>query len=897
MTRRTPGLLAAALVLGGALAIAPTGTASAAAPPTLQVTNPTTVFATGTAVMTVASSATGVSWTLGDPQGLPLDTGTSPVTAGKASVDLTGLDPGYYELTVTATNVDGTSTATGSLAVVDPLPTDRRGSVFGAGTHVFETYKSAQLDAFDLVGYGLTRFDVSWRVVEKTKGVYTFPAYLDTAVHRVIAAGARPELVANFANPLYDEGRTPGSPEALAAFAEFANAVVEHYGPDDIDLAVWNEYTFNSTSECGDTPECYSEMIAAVTDRVHRDHPGTPVTASSTVTGAPGLAEIDAASAHFYGYPDPPETFLAQRLTELRQQMDAAPGGAGLPIWLDEFGYPTHIGGGTSADQQADYAIRSQVLALGAGADRLYWYDLVNDGWGEDVRENQFGVLRLSRNGFTGLTPKPGLAAQATVIRQLGNLDLLGQQQLDPVTHLARFGAPGKDDVRVLWSTEPRTVALVATHPVTVTDRFGAQTVLTPAAGRVHLAVDGHPVFVSGAVRQAAVVATPLLSFAVPDRLAVGESGSATITLDCTHPVRCAGLGRSLDAHVQGRTAQLPVRPGRVSTAAVQLTAPVRDGEYQAVATVTGPKGMFAALSGSTTAVPATVISAVGDLAAIDPATGTVRVSITNNTAHQVPLGTITFSADGRDVPLTGPSVIPATSTVEVALPDGPVQVWADLRWTVTAEVGGRTETASGSTGFGPVQASGTQVSAPIDLEEFGRFTYAAREWGGPADLSGTVVPSYGDGVFVLDAEITDDVFQQANAPENLWRSDSVQFAVSDGVPGSNLRESMEIGVALLPDGPVVYSFPPLNFGKKGITPGATAQVTRDGTTTRYHVEVPWTSLALDGPPAGTFGLSLAVNDDDNDGLGRAGFAEWGSGITATKSPALFRPVELWPAS
>jgi hypothetical protein len=889
MRRHLSGILSAAIVLTSLVLPAPG--AAAATPPTVSVTNPATVFTTGHVPITVTTSAPAVQWTLADPQGLPIRTGTAAATAGRLTLALDDIGPGYYELTVTAATTDGSTTATGALAVMSPATADRRGSVFGAGTHVFETYKSAQLGVFDTVGLGLTRIDVSWRVVETTKGVYTFPAWLDTAVHSMIASGARPELVANYANPLYDGGRTPSSPAALAAFAEFANAVVEHYGPEAVDLAVWNEYTLNTDADCGDPAECYATMVRTVSERVKRDHPNTPVMASSAVVPTSGLASVDAVSAHVYGYPDPPEAFLAAGVGRVRSALDATPGGGDIPIWLDEFGWPTHDGGGTSPDQQADYLIRGEVLALAAGADRLYWYDLVNDGWDEGSRENQFGLLRLSRNGFTGLTPKPALAAQATVIRELGGRTLQGVDNLDADTRLARFTG----DVRVLWSTAARSVTLAVPGPVTVTDRFGSRTTLTPVAGRVTLGLDGHPVFVDGAVRTATITTAPGVSFTVPDHLATGETGSGTVTVDCRHPAACAGLGNSVTVTVQGRTVTVLVHPGRTCSAAVSLTAPVRVGEYQATAAVAAGGRTVALLSASTTAVPATVITAAAELQSVDPATGTVRVSLTNNTRSAVPLGTVTWARGTETATLAAPASIPAGGTVTAALPSGPVDLWTDYRWTVTAQVAGAPVTAQGSTGFGPVRPAGTPVTTPIDLSTVGTFTYAARPWGGPADLSGTVVPSATGDAFVLDAAVTDDVFAQQNGAATLWRSDSIQFAISDGLPGSNLRESIEIGAALLPGGPAVYTFPPLNFGDGGPTAGATADITRDGTVTRYHVEVPWTSLGLTGPPVGTFGLSIAVNDDDNDGLGRAGFAEWGSGITGTKSSALFRPVQLWP--
>ncbi len=134
----------------------------------------------------------------------------------------------------------------------------------------------------------------------------------------------------------------------------------------------------------------------------------------------------------------------------------------------------------------------------------------------------------------------------------------------------------------------------------------------------------------------------------------------------------------------------------------------------------------------------------------------------------------------------------------------------------------------------------------------------------------------------IVNAKVTDDAFAQTETAPNLWRGDSLQFAVSNGLPGEN-PTSTEIGAALLPTGPAVYTFGTSDGSPTGTTPGAAATITRADGVTSYQVKVPWTALGFQAAPTGPIAISLALNE--NDGAGRAGAMQWASGIVTGKTP------------
>ena len=108
---------------------------------------------------------------------------------------------------------------------------------------------------------------------------------------------------------------------------------------------------------------------------------------------------MDAVSFHPYCSPQPPEKKL---LTDFSKLKALAPG---KPLWITEFGYPTHAGeAGVDEETQANYLVRAFLLARASPAiERVSWYDFQNDGEDPAEPEMNFGLVRknLSHNPRT----------------------------------------------------------------------------------------------------------------------------------------------------------------------------------------------------------------------------------------------------------------------------------------------------------------------------------------------------------------------------------------------------------------------------------------------------------------------------------------------------------------
>ncbi len=183
------------------------------------------------------------------------------------------------------------------------------------------------------------------------------------------------------------------------------------------------------------------------------------------------------------------------------------------------------------------------------------------------------------------------------------------------------------------------------------------------------------------------------------------------------------------------------------------------------------------------------------------------------------------------------------------------------------------------------------KLGAPITMGRSIQDGADAGKWGGPDDLSGNVWTSWDSHNFYVIAEIQDDVMCQTHDGADIWQGDSLQFALdplhleSEG-PGA----TYEIGLALTPKGPQVFSWLAPSGIKTGLMKNARLMVKRSGVKTIYQAAIPLADLAPLKPKAvKTVGFALVLNDDD--GTGRKSWLKWNSGIALEKTPYTFGDI------
>lgn len=181
----------------------------------------------------------------------------------------------------------------------------------------------------------------------------------------------------------------------------------------------------------------------------------------------------------------------------------------------------------------------------------------------------------------------------------------------------------------------------------------------------------------------------------------------------------------------------------------------------------------------------------------------------------------------------------------------------------------------------------------PIALDS--REQVKEKVWQGLADLSAQVLTQWDEEYFYIAASVTDDTSFQIFSPEDMWRGDSVQFALDTRRNAKIDREGYdtddyEFGMAAAPIRGVLYRF--AGGGRSpGVVSNAQVSVQRVGNRTIYEAAIPWPELEPMVPKDGTvMGFSVRVNDSDG---GHRGYMEWPGGMIGKKEPGRFIALRL----
>ena len=156
----------------------------------------------------------------------------------------------------------------------------------------------------------------------------------------------------------------------------------------------------------------------------------------------------------------------------------------------------------------------------------------------------------------------------------------------------------------------------------------------------------------------------------------------------------------------------------------------------------------------------------------------------------------------------------------------------------------------------------------------------------------------YGDFYFAADeknfyfaGKVIDNFHSAPDTGWDIWRNDSIQFSIGKGLPAPGIPY-YELGMSLTDSGvSEAYYWASPDKSGHGPLEGIDCQITRDDAakTTTYYIVIPWSVIPSVSYEDGAIAFSMLINE--NDGGGRNGYLEWGSGIGGTKDPTQFRAV------
>ncbi len=219
-------------------------------------------------------------------------------------------------------------------------------------------------------------------------------------------------------------------PKLISDFAQYVYAIVRHYRGVIQDWQIWNEPDLHQFWHPYPNPVDYAHLLARAYEAVKQANPNATV-----VLGGPSGADphpltfihdVAAAGGKFdvvsvQPYEDVPDLRLLSEVRALKAYRK--------PIWFTEMGWA----GETSCENvcgtegsQADRLARLYVVAAYAGVQRVFWYDLRDDGTGA-LFEDHFGLLEHD------FAAKPAYVAYEVSLYYLnrawlGGVDVLGPQ-------------------------------------------------------------------------------------------------------------------------------------------------------------------------------------------------------------------------------------------------------------------------------------------------------------------------------------------------------------------------------------------------------------------------------------------------------------------------------------
>ena len=887
-----------------------------------------------------------VDYSILDESGTGIKSGTiNDVQVNAGSVETIALDfnaiakYGTYSLSLNVLMADSGASLDGVFAFSRILSENRDVSdgMFGVCTHFAQGKGSIEdnLTAAQQAGAKYIRDEMYWSHAEQTKGVLQILPSWDEYVDTALAKGIKPLVVLSYGNGLYNGGMTPTSDEDIAAFANYAEFIAEHFKDRVTHFEIWNEYNINEI--CGRGAEdaaSYKKMLEACHNAIKGVYSGreddVTIVGASTATNdlewiedlliAEGYGFMDAVSDHPYTYPFSPE---ANGLYAKMANLDALMmeyGGEHMPIWITELGWPTNAGArGTSEYQSAIYGVQAHVLTkINNVVDKLFWYDLQNDGTDAGYTEDNFGLIRAASDEVVpGAAKKNYIAYSALTSKLLGMEYKESYNELDQAVKIYRF-RPEASSARthntlVLWTTgADKNVALdLGCETVDVSDMYGNKTAMRTVDGKLNLTLSEAPMYIEGVMAETVRITASQLQL---------ESGGFNATPGSTVSIN-ADFNGSIPQEGAKYRVVLPAGwqtvadvPFSIGDALKQIEVAVPDS----IAKGTYEIYLQAALNNNDIIAMVKVIIHIVDSFNIEvipvPAKNgewdrwKIRTEVINNNPNTAISGKISIlEPDNWIAEADYSAAAGSTAVVDISVPGSVDQGLYNVVMNITID--GETREIRRKISF--LAAAKAEAAPVIDgVMESGEWedsmafnlNTAAQvkvipDWTGVDELSGTGYLKWDNENLYLAVEVKDDVHSQPYTGANIWNGDGIQFCIDPyrEVPGA--KGWNEIGIALDDNGTVgKYRWSVANGKTAGDFTGMDCSIVRneEAKTTVYEALIPWKDILPDGITAGEgfdFGFSLLINEDD--GSGRIGWMEYMSGIGENKDANAFGDAVL----
>ncbi|TXK77178.1 DNRLRE domain-containing protein [Paenibacillus sp. N3.4] len=860
----------------------------------------------------VITTRPNVAWTVYDYQGAAVSAGNSPVAQGESIVTVPFTKFGYFtlQIKVESNNSDPITIKT-PFAVLSPLDqSGRENSPFGMATHL---HRIPPADAANMItmmkyaGIDMVRDGREWNSIEKQKGSYTFSPSPDDYMAKLNDDHFDFTFVSGFNNPFYDNNSTPYTDEGREGFANYVKAYADHYDGQLDAVEVFNEFNGSfgdrGNGPADSKPENYFPLLKKTYETVKAAHPDTPVVGMvmaidlnwmEKVFQLGGMQYLDVISVHPYVYPGEPER-LESQINGLKDLIRTYNNGQLKPIWISETGWPTQLDSrGVDEQKQANYLIRGYVVSIANGIDKIMWYDFMNDGVQLNYNEDNFGIIRNTNDKLGAYTPKPAYAAYATMSRALGGAQFVSKDSTDTDIRSYVFDKDG-EQIRALWAVGSSVPAVIHTvNSIQITDMMGNTDTYVPHNGNVYVTLNDEPYFIKGDISGVEKDSTFSLH---GDPARVGDPIKLTLETDNT-----TSAPYSFNFKVEGESYPVFAEGGQKVTQMLTVSNLNEPGTRLVKGFLMKGNDKIGMIRSTVTALQSYEVKVRPIIADVDTMSKTLQIQINNlSTTKGLQVKRVEWkfgtqsgmkefhaevkssSAEVFDIPLTGYG-LGVTNALKVT-------VYFDDYDPFTYE---------GTAEFNPIRQGTVNVDGALDSEtaaasstiDLSKGTVKMTGYQGANDLSGKFWLNFDSNRLYITARVKDNTNSAPFTGADIYKNDSFQFAISNGLPGESLSW-YEYGISQTPNGPQIYRWITPPGVSKGLVTNGDLVVTRDENQhdTIYELALPWSELTpIKAERNGVISFSLLVND--NDGNGRKGWIEWGGGIGDGKLSNKFRSMQ-----
>jgi hypothetical protein len=239
-------------------------------------------------------------------------------------------------------------------------------------------------DWVESAGSKLVRLPMMWWEVETRSGQYDFSSY-DPIMESFRKQGIRPVICLAFGNPLYGDSWSVRGPNAIAAFANFAQAAAARYRANDVIWEIWNEPNLASFWRPQGSDIEYMALLRATVPAIRQADPTALVIGPALAnTTTPFLAAciraglldlVDGVSVHPYQAKLYPEA-LANDLHTLSGWIQRyKPADRTIPILFTEWGYSS---ASRTELERGNFLIREALVGVMNGIPVNIWFNFRN---------------------------------------------------------------------------------------------------------------------------------------------------------------------------------------------------------------------------------------------------------------------------------------------------------------------------------------------------------------------------------------------------------------------------------------------------------------------------------------------------------------------------------------